>query len=170
MVWIWYIFTVIQPLLHSLNFFQQNYLIYHQFHTETHMQSIILNRVISRNFFREGLWNIFVWKGKFRIRGILGFFIKNHTKLKKNPKKGRDFNPQNPSLNTPLILKIKIHWKFHHSIMQCEFSLNFQQHTVDLNFLRYEEWKKLTCVPIINENWAVNWIFITNLIDYYYQV
>jgi len=39
--------------------------------------------------------------GKFR-GGFGIFFLKSPSKLKKFPKKGRGFDHQNPSLNTPL--------------------------------------------------------------------
>jgi len=42
--------------------------------------------------------------GRENLGGVLGFFsLKNPSKLKKIPKKGRGFDPQNPSLNTPLV-------------------------------------------------------------------
>jgi len=57
-------------------------------------------RGVSRNFSREGFWNIFVWKGKFR--GDFGiFFLKKTLENWKNfPKR---VEPQNLSLTTPLV-------------------------------------------------------------------
>ena len=53
-----------------------------------------------QKFFRR--WG-FVWTGKFR--GVLGLFLKNPQQIEKLFKKGRGFDPKNPFLNTPLILK-----------------------------------------------------------------
>jgi len=52
--------------------------------------------------FRGRGFEIFLY-GRENLGGVLGFFfLKNLSKLKKIPKKGKGFDPQNPSLNTPL--------------------------------------------------------------------
>jgi len=53
--------------------------------------------------FRGRGFEIFLYRRE-NLGGVLGFFfLKNPSKLKKFPKKGRGFDPQNPSLNTPLM-------------------------------------------------------------------
>ena len=50
-------------------------------------------------YINESLIQLRKFRGGFGI-----FFLKNSSLLKKILKKGRGFNPQNPSLNTPLAL------------------------------------------------------------------
>ena len=63
-------------------------------------------RSVSRNFLWER-FDLFLYR-----RGIWNFFLKTPSKLKKNSQNGGGFDPQNPSLNTPLQgYTLKYIWK-----------------------------------------------------------
>jgi len=57
-------------------------------------------------------FEIFLYKRE-NLGGVLGFFFKNPSKLKKFPKKGRGFDPQNPSLNAPLHCPLNVSFKIY---------------------------------------------------------
>ena len=54
-----------------------------------------------QKFFEGGVLKFSCMDGR---RGAWDFLLKNPSKLEKFLKKGRGFDPQNPSLNTPLVL------------------------------------------------------------------
>jgi len=73
---------------------------------------LVLSGAYPEIFWGRGFEIFFVWTGNFR-GGFKIFLLKTPSKLEKFPKKGRGFDPQNPSLNTPLsFVKLKVKQEF----------------------------------------------------------
>jgi len=94
--------------------------------------------------FRGRGFEIFLY-GRENLGGGFGiFFLKNPSKLKNFSQKGGGFDPQNPSLNTPL---------------QCfKQALISIKYTVELILISFKYWMKFSEYKIKTAHWKLKWL------------